>query len=478
MAVLEKYSKIRETQGKQGKQGKNFKKMKLPSKKQIVIGILLSVFTVASIGLGQLFSRDFSGELRESALGQTLFEVFAAISDLYIDEVSKVDVLEHGIIGMIDSLEDPFSHYSGAELTLKEHQDLIGSYGGIGVVLIGRDPNNESVAEIVQVYEGSPAHRAGLLRGDIIYQVDGEDVLNWDADSIAIKLRGDVDTPISLAVRRHGEAQLLIISLVRKPIQVQSVETMMIDASTGYIRIYNFYNYNVYEQFKEALDEVVAQQAKTLIIDVRDNGGGLINQGVLIANELLKQKDIAFQKTRGIVQRIARADNTAINIPIVILVNRNSASTAELLAASLKENNRVIVVGETTFGKGVGQTVLPLTNGGQITQVSFEWLTPKQQNIQSIGVAPDIFIQDSNIPHILKIEGRAAEPDTVIDIYASGRYVGRTVVQEDGSYRFIEIAYSKKQPESQESLIDLKGDMILNVALEIAASDIMHATGQ
>jgi len=457
--------------------------MKLPSKKHIVIGILLSVFCVAaisvlSVGWGQLFSRDFSGELKESELGHALFEVFASISESYVTEVGEESVLEHAIIGMVDSLEDPFSHYAGADLTLKEHQDLIGSYGGIGVVLIGRDPNNESVAEIVQVYEGSPAHQAGLLRGDIIYQVDDEDVLNVDADSIAIKLRGDSGTPVSLAVRRHGQSQLLKISLLRKPILVQSVETTMINDSVGYVRIYNFYNYNVYEQFKEALDDLVAQQASTLIIDIRDNGGGLINQGVLIANELLKQKEIAFQRTQGITQRIARADNTSIDIPIIILVNRNSASTAELLAASLKENNRVVVIGETTFGKGVGQTVLPLTNGGQITQVSFEWLTPTKRNIHNLGVAPDIYIQDSNIPQILKVEGKAAEPGTVIDIYASSRYVGRTVAQEDGSYRFIEIAYSKKQPESLESLIDLKGDMILNVALELATNEPMHANGQ
>ena len=452
--------------------------MKLPSKKQSVIGILVSLLCIAGLAWGQLFSRDFSGELKESVLGQTLFEVFASISESYVDVVNEEKVLEQAIIGMVDSLEDPFSHYASADLALKEHQDLAGAYGGIGVVLIGRDPSNESVAEIVQVYKDSPADQAGLLRGDIIYQVDGEDVLNLNADSIAIKLRGDSGTPISLAVRRHGQSQLLKISLVRQPISVRSIETKMIDASIGYIRIYNFYNYNVYEQFKEALDEMIAQQASTLIIDVRDNGGGLINQGVLIANELLKQKEIAFQRTRGITQRIARADNTAIDIPIIVLVNRNSASTAELLAAALKENNRVVIVGETTFGKGVGQTALPLTNRGQITQVSFEWLTPTKRNIHNLGVAPDIYVSDSNIPHILKIEGKAAEPDTVIDIYASSRYVGRAIAQEDGTYRFIEIAYSKKQPESQENLIDLKGDAILKVALELASNEPMHASGQ
>ncbi len=453
--------------------------MKVANTKKIVVVIILSLLCVASnfvsIGSAQLFSRDFAGELKESVLGQTLFEVYATISESYFREVASEDVLEQAIVGMVDALEDPFSHYSKEALALKEHQDLVGSYAGIGVVLIGRDPSNESIVEIVQVYEGSPAHQAGLLRGDIIYQIDGEDVLNIDVDSVAIKLRGDAGTPVALAIRRHGEAELLRLLVIRQIVNVQSIETMMINPSLGYLRIYNFYNYNVYEQFKEALQNLLSQQASTLIIDLRDNGGGLINQGVLIANELLQQKEIAFQRTRGITQRIARADNTAIDIPIIVLVNRNSASTAELLAASLKENGRVVVIGETTFGKGVGQTVLPLTNSGQITQVSFEWLTPTKQNIHNLGVAPDIVVNDSNIPQIFKIEGKAAKPDTVIDIYASSRYVGRTIVQPNGNYRFIEIAYSKRQPESQTSLVDLQGDAILNVALELATGEPIQA---
>ncbi len=200
-------------------------------------------------------------------------------------------------------------------------------------------------------------------------------------------------------------------------------------------------------------------------LDLRDNGGGFLNQGILVADEFLSSGDIVFQRARGVTQRLASAQPPAFDLPMVVLVNENSASASEIVAGALQENGRAIVIGEETFGKGVAQNVISLSDGGQLVYLAFEWLTPNRRSINQQGIEPDISAEDTRFPRIIGVEGQGAAEGQQVEIFIDGELVGTSTVDEEGEFRFISSIAPREYSEIQgEALVDFQNDNLLQIA--------------
>jgi carboxyl-terminal processing protease len=323
--------------------------------------------------------------------------------------------------------------------------------------------------EVLNVYRDGPAWNAGVRRGDIFLDVDGVDVSNFTTSDIVDLVRGPRGTPVTITFQRPGEGEPVVLEIVRGTIELIEVSTTMID-SVGYLSLRTFGNQRVHEQLVEGLAKLRDQGATALVLDLRDNGGGLLTQGILVADEFLSRGDIVFQRARGVTQRLATADMAGLltDLPMVVLVNNQSASASEIVAGALQDNGRALVVGERTFGKGVAQSVISLADGGQLAYMSFEWLTPHRRSINAEGIVPDVEVRDSRFPQTITVEGRGPEAGQTVEILVDGVSVGSATVSDDGTFKFLTVGPRPPMSEVQgEALVDPENDAILAKGLEM-----------
>lgn len=432
---------------------------------------------VALIGVGVYaqLSRDFQNEFLNSPSGQALIQTFGALKSNYLNDVEDDVILEGAINGMLEALDDPFTYYSDPRATTRRNQDLSGSFEGIGATLQTFNRQTGEGTEILNVYRDGPAWNAGLQRGDIFLEVDGVDVSEMTPSEVADLVRGPAGTVVRLQMRRPSEEEPLSFEIERGTIDIVSVESTVLPDEVGYLRLTTFANQRLYEQMVEHLERLEAQGVRSLILDLRDNGGGLLNQGILVADEFLSEGDIVFQRARDVTQRIASADASAFDLPMVVLVNRNSASASEIVAGALQENGRALVIGESTFGKGVAQTVLPLSDGGQLAYVSFEWLTPERNSISDIGITPDVAAEDSLAPSVISLEGQGADAGQTLELVVDGEVVGQAVADENGDFQLVSTTGGERNlSETQgEALVDLSTDNALKVAYDTLLNEVV-----
>src|SRR5690606_16185648 len=316
------------------------------------------------------------------------------------------------------------------------------------------------------------ASGAGLQRGDVFLEVDGIDVREFTTSEVADVVRGPKGTTVTLTMSRPGEGEPLVFEIQRDTIEIIDVSSTMLPEGVGYLNLSSFGNQRLHEQMVEHLDQLVAAGATSLILDLRDNSGGLLTQAILIADEFLSQGDIVFQRARGVTQRLASADPAAYDLPMVVLVNENSASASEIVAGALQENDRAVVVGEQTFGKGVAQSVMSLSDGGQLRYVSFEWLTPDRRSIADEGVAPDVFAADTRYPNTIVTEGRGLTPGQAVDIVIDGEVVGSGVADEEGNFEIMALGPQREISSVQgEALVDLETDSALQTAFQTVLAE-------
>jgi carboxyl-terminal processing protease len=301
----------------------------------------------------------------------------------------------------------------------------------------------------------------------VFLEVDGIDVTDLTTSDVADVVRGPKGTIVRLTMSRPGTPEPLVFEIQRDTIQIVDVASTMLPDDVGYISLASFNNQLLHEQLVEHLDELIAQGATSLILDLRDNSGGLLTQAILISDEFLSRGDIVFQRARGVTQRLAAADPASYDLPMVVLVNSNSASASEIVAGALQENDRALVVGEQTFGKGVAQSVMSLSDGGQLRYVSFEWLTPDRRSIADEGVAPDIVAVDTRYPNTIVTEGRGLTPGQTIDIVVDGEVVGSGQADEDGNFEIMALGPQREISSVQgEALVHLESDSALQVAFQ------------
>ena len=331
-----------------------------------------TLLAVALLGLPILASAQFfnnfsdGGELLTTPAGRALAQVYGALNAGYLNKVDDNKLLEGSIGGMIQALDDPYTSYASPEQAAQEVENRSGSFQGIGATLQARNREKNTIVEVITVYRGSPAEKAGVKSGDIFVEINGKNVRDETTDEIVQKVRGPAGTKVELGFRRPGRDKPVRLSVTRGSIDIIDVESAVLPQNVGYVSIRSFANARVFDQLDAALNTLKEKGVSSLILDLRNNGGGLLDQGIRVADEFLSSGDIVFQRARGVTQRLAEADPASFSLPMVVLVNRNSASASEIVAGALQDNGRAEIVGEKTFGKGVGQSVISLPNGGQL----------------------------------------------------------------------------------------------------------------
>ncbi|MGQ9510721.1 MAG: S41 family peptidase [Thermaceae bacterium] len=400
--------------------------------------------------------------------GQALMEVFQRLQQDYLKPLSREELdkaLEGAIGGMLGTLKDPFTSYSPPQRASLRQEDLRGEFFGIGATLSPVNPDGTG-ARIEGVMKGLPAQRAGIKAGDVILEVDGEDVTSLPLADIVARIRGREGTKVILTIQREGVPAPLKFELIREKVEIISVTQGMI-GEIGYVGLETFANFKVEDQLRQAMEDLKRKGAKKLILDLRDNGGGLLDQGCAVASDFLKEGPIVYIRTRTLTRVYCEASGNSIwTGPMVVLVNGNSASASEIVAGALQDYGRAKVIGERTFGKGVGQTPYTLSNGGELTLVTFEWLTPKRRAINQEGLKPDIEVKDTRFPTPFSFQGAGVSPDTEVSVTVNGKTI-KVKADGEGKFTYAEPQKSRPLPEDRgQAVLDLEGDAILKRAVE------------
>lgn len=444
-------------------------------KRRWLILALVGLALTTAIVNAQL-SRDFASEFLNNPSGRALMQAFGALKTGYLTDVDDDKLIKGAINGMVGSLDDPFTSYVEPKSAARDTQDMSGSFDGIGAVLTPHNRQTGEGVEILTVYKGRPADKAGLKRGDVFLEVDGTDVRTMTPDDVADIVRGPKGVPVELTMLRPGQDEPLKFSVVRDTIEIINVSSTVLDDHVGYVALSHFGNQHLHDQLVEQLDALQKQGITSLVLDLRDNPGGLLTQAILVSDEFLSHGDIVFQRSRGVTQRLASADPQAFKLPMVVLVNHNSASASEIVAAALQDNHRAKIVGETTFGKGVAQSVISLSDGGQLRYVSFEWLTPDRNNIQKKGITPDVMAKDTRYPNTISVDGRGADAGQTIDISVDGHVVGTTKAAADGTFQFVTLGPRPNISEVQgEAQVDLAHDSALQTAVATVLAEVAQS---
>lgn len=307
----------------------------------------------------------------------------------YKDEDIDVEEMTEGMYsGLVDSLGDPYSVYYTAEEWHDLMADTEGIYYGIGAYL--QLDTATGLARINGVIADTPAEEAGLRENDIIYQVDGEMIQGLELSEIVSRVKGEEGTTVHLTVVREGETDYLEFDVERRRIESPTVNYEMYDNGVGYIQITEFDEVTT-DQFTEALAVIKGSGAKGLILDLRSNPGGSLPVVVDIARSILPKGLIVYTEDKyGKREEYTCDGKNELDIPMVVLINGNSASASEILAGAIKDYNKGTLIGTTTFGKGIVQRVLPLTDGTALKLTISSYYTPKGNNIHGIGIDPDI----------------------------------------------------------------------------------------
>lgn len=324
------------------------------------------------------------------------------IEKRYIGEIDETKMIESAIKGYVEGLGDQYSEYITKEEMEEYMEDATGKYVGIGVYIANNTKTNQIV--VLMPVKDTPAEKAGIKSGDIITKVDGVSYTGEQLNEASNALKQKEGTNAKIEILRDGEN--LTLEVERKTIKIIHIESEVLENKIGYMQITTF-DEGCYEEFKQKWEELKTQNVSSLIIDLRNNGGGMVDEATDIANMMVeKDKVLLITSGKNQEEEITKAkNNKEINIPIIMLVNENTASSSEILVAAAKENNdNVTIVGKNTYGKGVIQKIYSLTDGSGLKLTTNEYYTPNHNVINKIGIKPDIEVDFPEGESIYKIE--------------------------------------------------------------------------
>jgi carboxyl-terminal processing protease len=323
----------------------------------------------------------------------TFYEVWDIINEEFDGQLPGDEELLYGAIaGSLNALDDSYTRFIRPEIAERLRDDLDGSVSGIGAIV---RPGDDGIIEIVRPIDGQPADLAGLQAGDLIIAVDGQPVNGKNFDEVLLLIRGPEGESVDLTIVREGSQEPLEFSLVRAEFEVPVVETQLFEEDLGkiaYLRLSSFTR-SADEEVTNALTALLDQDPDGLILDLRDNGGGFLDQAVAVADRFLSEGVVLYERNNeGTVNETFRSltGDLGEEIPLVVLVNAGSASASEIVAGAVKDNGRGILIGETTFGKGSVQHVHTLTDGSELRVTIARWFTPGNRSISEEGILPDI----------------------------------------------------------------------------------------
>jgi carboxyl-terminal processing protease len=359
----------------------------------------LTILVALLVGLSAIFVWDRLGIERVSAEDQTVYEnlqIFSDVLDIvkenYVQKVESDELIEGAISGMLRTL-DPHSSYLDPDAYKELQVETKGSFGGIGIEITVRD----GVLTVVSPLEGTPAYELGIQAGDQILRVDGEPTKEMTLMEAVKKMRGPKGTNVVLTIMREEFAKPQDFVVTRDTIAIKSVRSKTLEPGYGYIRISQFQSSTARDLRKDISElEKENKPLKGLILDLRNNPGGLLDQAVKVSDEFLNEGLIVYTGGRLKSQDMrfeAHMNTRPHSYPVVVLVNEGSASAAEIVAGALQDHKRAVVVGVKTFGKGSVQTVMPLRNGAALRLTTALYYTPSGRSIQAKGIVPDIVVE-------------------------------------------------------------------------------------
>lgn len=313
-------------------------------------------------------------------------EILQYVEAWYYQEPDVDALIENATRGLLYALEDPYSFYYNEEEWAELWEDDEGEYAGIGIQLLGNYLDYS--VTVTQVFRDTPAQQAGLRKGDLLVRVEDIEVDAYTMQNAVNVMRGKVGDEVEIEVQRGEE--FLTFHIPRAQIHVNRIEYTMLEDNVGYILLYEFAGESQ-EEFSEALTALRAQGAQSLVVDLRDNGGGWVDAAISIGDLFLNEGILAYSQDRYGNREDYRTTDGKDDIPLVFLVNENSASASEILAGGLQDLNRATVVGRTTYGKGIVQTVIGLhdnTAGFQMTYA--QYFLPSGAEVHKIGITPDV----------------------------------------------------------------------------------------
>ena len=329
-------------------------------------------------------------------------EVIEKINREYVDEIDQSKSMDSAINGLLQSL-DPYSSYMSPEIFNEMQTETSGKFGGLGIE-VGME---SGVVKVISPIDDTPASRAGIKAGDYIVKINDIQVQGKSLSEAVDLMRGPVGSGIELTIRRRGEKKALTFEIIREIIQIQSVKADLLSENIGYIRLTSF-NENSGEQIKKKIKELEKnQKVNAYILDLRNNPGGLLSQAIRISDFFLDNGEIVSTKSRKASENrkwFAKQGDLTKGKALVVLINYGSASASEIVAGALKDHKRAILLGETSYGKGSVQSIIPLKNNGAIRLTVAKYYLPSGKSISEVGVSPDIEISEDSDDFRIKTE--------------------------------------------------------------------------
>ena len=322
---------------------------------------------------------------------EKLDEVMQYINAYYYQEPDTDKMLDYAVQGMLAGLGDPYTFYYDAESWESMWEDEEGEYTGIGIQMLAN--YDDQTVKITRVFRDTPAEKAGLRKNDILVRAEDLEVTAETMDAAVKIIRGEVGGQVQVEVLRGEES--ITFDITRASIHTNNVDYAMLDNNVGYVILYQFSTDSLISDFNAALDALEAQGAASIILDLRDNPGGWVEDAVKVADRFLDSQLVVYSKTRYSSDTNPQYTKSGSDkIPLVVLVNENSASSSEILTGALQDHNRATVVGTQTFGKGIMQYVLGLSDNETGIQLTYcEYFTPNGNHVHGIGLTPDIVVE-------------------------------------------------------------------------------------
>ena len=359
----------------------------------LVILVAFITFLITSIGMYQYFSGEsiitksslFSSSNSDD-ITNSIEKYKKIIDKYYLGEIDEEKLKEGAIKGYIEGLDDPYTEYISKDEMEDYMEDTMGNFVGIGIYMVKDTENNK--IQVLAPIKNSPAEKAGILPGDYIVAVNGEQCTGDDFSTISNKIKGEVGSSVKIDIQREDET--LSFEIERENIKVNPVESKLLENNIGYIEFSSFDD-GTAEDFKSKYEELEKQGITSLIIDLRNNGGGIVDEALEIA-EYIADKGLVllYEVDKNNNEEVEKSKNEPIiNMPIVILTNENTASSSEILAGALKDLGKAKIVGTKTYGKGVIQEVISLSDGSGLKITTKKYLTPNRTEINGVGIEPD-----------------------------------------------------------------------------------------
>ena len=329
-------------------------------------------------------------------------EVLEKINKEYVDEINQSESMDSAINGLLQSL-DPYSSYMPPEIFEKMQTDTSGEFGGLGIEV----SMEAGVVKVISPIDDTPASKAGIKAGDYIVKINNVQVQGKSLSEAVELMRGPVGSGIDLTIRRRGERKAITFNIVREIIEVRSVKSELLDNNIGYVRLTSFNDNSSYQIEKQIKKLKKNKKLKSFILDLRNNPGGLLSQAIKISDFFLENGEIVSTKGRKKSENrkwFAKKGDIIEGKTLLVLINYGSASASEIVAGALKDHKRAVILGESSYGKGSVQSIIPLKNKGAIRLTVAKYYLPSGASISEIGVTPDIEVNEEGDNFKIKSE--------------------------------------------------------------------------